>query len=154
MEGGRRGEITHLRGADGAELEAVSAVWEWRGAVAVLGGDGEGGDLGHAEVDRRRLGRVLLEDLSALELLEVRRERVAEIGRDDCRGRLARAEAEVVARGGDRHAHQVAVHVDRLDNRRHDHTKDLGASGLGDLHTIIIRSTRGARSEVAGFGRW
>ena len=55
---GEGGYAARLGGADGAELEAVAAVGEGRGAVAVFGGHREGGDRGHPQVDGRLCGVV------------------------------------------------------------------------------------------------
>eukprot|EP00962_Isochrysis_galbana_P031897 scaffold10429_cov122-Isochrysis_galbana.AAC.3 len=67
---------------------------------------------GMAEVDLLGARDVLLEDLGLHELLEVGGDVVAQVRRDDRRGRLHGAEAEVVAGRGDGHAHEVTVQVD------------------------------------------
>ena len=65
LEGVGRDRVEHrvheghvLGRADGAELEAVAAEGEGRGAVAVLRRDGERRDRGDAEVNSRRLRHV------------------------------------------------------------------------------------------------
>mmetsp|Transcript_20106 Transcript_20106/g.46575 ORF Transcript_20106/g.46575 Transcript_20106/m.46575 type:complete len:351 (+) Transcript_20106:250-1302(+) len=109
----------HVLGrADGAVLEASAAVRERRGAVAVLGRHGERGEVAKAlDAEREGLGaRVVLSRGAAGERVEVVGHVVTEVGRDDGRRGLARAEAEVVARRGDGHAHEVAVDVDGADD--------------------------------------
>ena len=53
-----KAHILYLGAAHGSELEAVAAVGEQRGAVAVLGGHGEGRQHGGPQVQQLRLRRV------------------------------------------------------------------------------------------------
>ena len=61
---------------------------------------------------------------------------VAQVGGHDGRRRLAGAEAEVVARRRDRHAHEVAVLVDGADDGGHDRREGIITSSLGDLADV------------------
>ena len=103
----------------------MAAVREGRGAVAVLRRDGEGRDLARRRVDDRLRRVVHARLLVILHLLEEFCEGLAEVGRDDSRRRLHGAEAEVVARSGDRHAHEVRVGRNRLDDGGHDAREGL-----------------------------
>mmetsp|Transcript_10582 Transcript_10582/g.23936 ORF Transcript_10582/g.23936 Transcript_10582/m.23936 type:complete len:709 (-) Transcript_10582:88-2214(-) len=119
-----------LARAAGAELEASAAVRERRSAVAILGGHLDRRDGVGAEGERLRLRRVRRR--AALgERLEVGRHVVAEVHGHHRRRRLHRSEAEVVARAGDGHAHQVAVLVDAADESRHDDGEHHVVARLG-----------------------
>ena len=75
----------------------------------------------------------------------------AEVGRDDGRRGLHGAEAEVVARAGDRHAHQVAVRVHRAHHRRHDGAEHVGVAVGGRRHLLRVQQVDagvGAEREV------
>mmetsp|Transcript_23038 Transcript_23038/g.45947 ORF Transcript_23038/g.45947 Transcript_23038/m.45947 type:complete len:682 (+) Transcript_23038:130-2175(+) len=119
-----------LGGTDGAELEAGSSVGEGGGAVAVLGGDGDGEDGGSSEVHLLDSGLVLA-GLSVLEALHVGGHVISEVGGDDGGGGLAGSEAEVVSGRGDGHPHEVAVLVDGGDDGGHDHGEGVGVAGGG-----------------------
>ena len=72
---------------------------------------------------------------------------VAQVGGHDGRRRLAGAEAEVVARRRDRHAHQIAVLVDGRDDGGHDRGERVVARGLRDLADVeevdaVVRADR------------
>mmetsp|Transcript_10287 Transcript_10287/g.18589 ORF Transcript_10287/g.18589 Transcript_10287/m.18589 type:complete len:201 (-) Transcript_10287:1482-2084(-) len=93
-----------LGGAHGAELEAVAAVGEGAGPVAVLRGRGDEREVVDAEVDVGAAGRVG-RDVPVHEAGEVAGEVLAEVGGDDGGGGLHAAEAEVVAGRGNGGAH-------------------------------------------------
>ena len=119
------GYAARLGGADGAELEAVAAVGEGRGAVAVLGRDGEGRHVAGRGVDRLLERRVVGGGLLVAHGREEVGECLAQVGGDDGGRGLHGAEAEVVAGRRDGHAQQVGVHVDGADDRGHEHGEDL-----------------------------
>mmetsp|Transcript_6710 Transcript_6710/g.21616 ORF Transcript_6710/g.21616 Transcript_6710/m.21616 type:complete len:336 (+) Transcript_6710:522-1529(+) len=105
----RNGEGTVLGGADGAELEAVAAEGEGRGAVAVLHTAGSalrGGGLGVGEL---LLGLVAEQGPAGDDGIHVYLEAGARVERDDGRRRLLRAEAVVVARSRHGATHELVV---------------------------------------------
>jgi hypothetical protein len=99
------GNPTHLEGSDGADARGKH-----------LGG---GGVSAAATVH---------------DLLKMLGEVIAEVGGHNGGGGLAGAETEVIAGGGDGHAHQVSVLVDGGDDGRDNDVESIGvAAGLGDL---------------------
>ena len=101
--------------AEAAELELVAGEGERRGAVAVRRVLREGrqdvdADL-HVDAERAAV------DGAGLDRVEDRGQLVAEEDGDDGRRRFVRAEAVVVARGGDGDAQQILILVDALDDR-------------------------------------
>ena len=134
----REGEV--LLAAHGAELEAVSAERERRGAIAVLrcrldvrhgaraGGDGLG------------LRTVALELAARDNVFDMRVHVFARREGDDRRRRLLRAEAVVVPRRRDSAAHQVRVAVDRLrEHRDHRHEARLLLRRLARRVEVVTR---------------
>ena len=152
LEGVGRDRVEHrvheghvLGRADGAELEAVAAVGEGRRAVAVLGRDLHVAHALDAHGQVLRLRFVLTTTLGVGR--QVLRHVVAQVGGHDGRRRLAGAEAEVVARRRDRHAHEVAVLVDGRDDGGHDRREGIITSSLRDLADVeevdaVVRADR------------
>mmetsp|Transcript_16003 Transcript_16003/g.50297 ORF Transcript_16003/g.50297 Transcript_16003/m.50297 type:complete len:298 (+) Transcript_16003:764-1657(+) len=106
----------------------MAAIGEGGGAVAVLSRGLELRERVHTEVDGGAGGLVLLN--SALrEGSEVLGHGVSEVGRHHRGGRLHAAEAEVVAGGGDRHAHEIAELIDARHGGGHDDGEDLVVAG-------------------------
>ena len=129
----------HVLGrTDGTELETSSTIGEGGGTVAVLGGDLEGEDLAGSEVEGLDTGDVLALALAILEVLKVEGHVLAEVARDDGGGSLAGTETEVVAGGGDGHAHEISVLVHGGDHGGHD-------DGEGGL--VVAGSVDGAGLE-------
>ena len=154
---GHVGAGAALERAYGAQLELVAGEGQWRGAVAV-------GRVARQCRYRRdagadRAAAPARAGTAVHDLREDVRELLAQIYRDDGGRRLMRAEAVVVAGGGDRRAQQVGELVDAADNggqhgqedgilmRRLAWAQPVAAVGTGGRPVVVL-----ARAVDAGEG--
>mmetsp|Transcript_1728 Transcript_1728/g.4402 ORF Transcript_1728/g.4402 Transcript_1728/m.4402 type:complete len:714 (+) Transcript_1728:130-2271(+) len=126
-----------VRAADGAELEAVAARREGRGAVAILGVHQDLLAVVAAVLERLAVAVVALERPALHDRLHVRLHAHAGVERHDGRRGLLRAEAVVVARADARHPHHVAV----LE-------EGVGEAGGGDGVAALVLRLRPSLHQV------
>mmetsp|Transcript_6718 Transcript_6718/g.21657 ORF Transcript_6718/g.21657 Transcript_6718/m.21657 type:complete len:388 (+) Transcript_6718:522-1685(+) len=135
------GERTVLGGADGAELEAVAAEGEGRGAVAVLHAAGRALSGGGLRVGELLLRLVAQQGAAGDDRVHVRLETSARVERDDGGRGLLCTQAVVVARGRHGAAHELVVLLQAVrqasDARDEELPRGVGLSGVEEVEASV-----------------